>query len=289
MNIIDTKSDLAFKKVFGEKPHLLMSLLNNFLPLQYPIVEIQYINPEIIPDKEDGKNSIVDVHCVDNHGRSFIVEMQVARQTGFTKRILMNTAKVYSRQLSKNESYTLAQPVYSLNILDHRLKPNENQWYHHYTFSSRNDHNDYIEDMQIILIELPKWRKLNKFDISKPQDRWLMYFTEPTLFDRLSPEEYARYAEISEAMDSLESKNFTPEQIRGYELYLDSIRQYHTTMTLERQEGREEGRKEGRQEAIKNLSSALSDLKAGCSIDEVAAKYNFDREYVEELRVQFIL
>jgi hypothetical protein len=116
-----------------------------------------------------------------------------------------------------------------------------------------------------------------------------MYFTEPTLFDRLSPEEYARYTEISEAMESLESKNFTPEQIRGYELYLDSIRQYHTTMTLERQEGREEGRKEGRQEAIKNLSSALSDLKAGCSIDEVAAKYNFDRDYVEELRVQFIL
>jgi hypothetical protein len=36
MNVIDTKSDLAFKKVFGEKPHLLMSLFNNFLPLPHP-------------------------------------------------------------------------------------------------------------------------------------------------------------------------------------------------------------------------------------------------------------
>jgi hypothetical protein len=32
MNIIDSKSDLGFKKVFAERPHLLMSLLNNLLP-----------------------------------------------------------------------------------------------------------------------------------------------------------------------------------------------------------------------------------------------------------------
>jgi predicted transposase/invertase (TIGR01784 family) len=261
-----------------------MSLLNNFLPLPHPIVEIQYINPEIIPDKEDGKNSIVDVHCVDNHGRSFIVEMQVARQSGFTKRILMNAAKVYSRQLNKNDKYSTAQPVYSLNLLDHRLRPIENQWYHHYTFSNKNDHNDFMEDMQIILIELPKWRKLNKFDISKPQDRWLMYFTEPTLFDRLSPEEYARYTEISEAMESLESKNFSPEQIRGYELYLDGIRQYHTTMSIEREEGRTEGMEKMKQ----TLESALSDLKSGMSVGEVATKHSFEKSYIEFLYQQFI-
>lgn len=228
------------------------------------------------------------MHCVDNHGRSFIVEMQVARQTGFTKRILLNTAKVYSRQLSKKEAYSLAQPVYSLNILDHRLKPDENQWYHHYTFSSRNDQNDYIEDMQIILIELPKWRKLNKFDINKPQDRWLMYFTEPTLFDRLTPEECAKFTEISEALESLESKHFSPEKIRGYELYINNIRQYHTTMTLERQEGRNEGLEEGRKKGMKNLESALTDLKTGNPVEVVAARYELDPAYVDMLYRQFI-
>lgn len=37
-----------------------------------------------------------------------------------------------------------------------------------------------------------------------------------------------------------------------------------------------------------NLASALSDLKSGMSIDEVAAKYNFEREYIEFLYQQFI-
>jgi predicted transposase/invertase (TIGR01784 family) len=288
MNIIDTKSDLAFKKVFGEKPHLLISLLNNFLPLTYPIISIEYLSPEIIPDLNDGKNSIVDVRCTDNHGRHFIVEMQVARQTGFIKRVLMNTTKVYSRQYTKDKKYNLAQPVYSLNLLDHEIKPNEIDWYHHFTFTNRSNPLEFWEEMQIIFVELPKWKKLNKFDINKTQDRWLMYFTEPTLFDRLSKEEYARYKEISEAMESLENKNFTPEQIYGYELYLDSIHQYHTTMSIERQEGREEGRQEGIEKMKKNLESALTDLKEGNSIEEVATRYDLELPYVDMLYRQFV-
>jgi predicted transposase/invertase (TIGR01784 family) len=142
--------------------------------------------------------------------------------------------------------------------------------------------------MQIIFVELPKWKKLNKFDINKTQDRWLMYFTEPTLFDRLSKEEYARYKEISEAMESLENKNFTPEQIYGYELYLDSIHQYHTTMSIERQEGREEGRQEGIEKMKKNLESALTDLKEGNSIEEVATRYDLELPYVDMLYRQFV-
>jgi hypothetical protein len=57
-----------------------------------------------------------------------------------------------------------------------------------------------------------------------------MYFTEPSLFDRISKEEYERYSEICEALESVEAKNFSPEKIYGYELYVDSIRQYHTTI-----------------------------------------------------------
>jgi hypothetical protein len=108
-----------------------------------------------------------------------------------------------------------------------------------------------------------------------------MYFTQPTLFEKLTPEEYARYSEICEALESLESKNLSPEQIRGYELYVDSIRQYYTTMSIEREEGREEG--------TKRLESALSDLKSGLTIDEVAAKYNFEKSYVEFLYQTFIV
>jgi predicted transposase/invertase (TIGR01784 family) len=289
MNIIDTKSDLAFKKVFGEKPHLLMSLLNNFLPLPHPIVEIQYMSPEILPDTDENKNSIVDVRCTDNHGRHFIVEMQVARQTGFNKRVLMNTSKIYSRQLTKNKQYDLAQPVYSLNLLDHIINQNENDWYHYFAFTNRANHDEYWDDMQIIFIELPKWKKMNIFDLNKPQDRWLMYFTEPSLFDRISKEEYERYSEICEALESVEAKNFSPEKIYGYELYVDNIRQYHTTLSLERKagwkEGVAEGEELGKQIGLETSLQIIQEIKKNIlSSEEIAIQFNTNVEIVLSLK-----
>jgi len=225
MNIIDTKSDLAFKKVFGEKPHLLMSLLNNFLPLPYPIVEIQYMSPEILPDTDENKNSIVDVRCTDNHGRHFIVEMQVARQTGFNKRVLMNTSKIYSRQLTKNKQYDLAQPVYSLNLLDHTINQSENDWYHYFAFT----------------------------------------------------------------LESVEAKNFSPEKIYGYELYVDSIRQYHTTMSLERKagwkEGVAEGEELGKQIGLETSLQIIQEIKKNIlSPEEIAIQFNTNVEMVLSLK-----
>jgi len=46
---LDPKNDLAFKQVFGEHKHLCMSLLNSMLPLDKPIVNIEYQSGELLP------------------------------------------------------------------------------------------------------------------------------------------------------------------------------------------------------------------------------------------------
>jgi predicted transposase/invertase (TIGR01784 family) len=294
MNIIDSKSDLGFKKVFAERPHLLMSLLNNLLPLSHPIASLEYLSPELTPDQEDGKNTIVDVRCTDTHGRHFIVEMQVSKQSGFVKRVITNMTKVYSRQLSKVEPYILAKPVFSLNLLDHALSANENKWFHHYTLTERELHEDYFDELNLIVIELPKWKKLNIFDLEKPKDRWLMYLSDPNMFSKfLTEKELARFNEISEAIEVLETKNFTPEQIRGYELYLDNMRTYVTNMSEARREGLEmgieqgikEGIAEGRNQIMDNTFAILEDLKnTTLSIEQIAEKHNVNVHYVQQLK-----
>ena len=76
---LDPKADLTFKKIFGEHPDLVMSLLNALLPLEKgkEITDIHYLPPERVPRTEDGKDSIVDVFCETNDKRQFIVEMQM--------------------------------------------------------------------------------------------------------------------------------------------------------------------------------------------------------------------
>ena len=62
---LDPKADLTFKKVFGEHPNLVASLLNSLLPLPAgeEIADIEYMSPERVPRTSIGKNSIVDVFC----------------------------------------------------------------------------------------------------------------------------------------------------------------------------------------------------------------------------------
>jgi predicted transposase/invertase (TIGR01784 family) len=228
--------------------------------------------------------------------------MQVSKQAGFVKRVITNMTKVYSRQLSKVDPYVLAQPVYSLNLLDHVLSSNETKWFHHYTLTERELHEDHIDDLNLILIELPKWKKLNIFDLEKPKDRWLMYLSDPNMFSEfLTEKELARYNEISEAIEVLETKNFTPQQIRGYELYIDNIRTYVGTMSEAKREGREEGRLEGKEEGkaegkaegieegrnqiMDNTFAILEELKnKGLSMEQLAEKYNVNIQYVQQLK-----
>lgn len=71
MKYLDPKADLTFKRVFGEHPDLVMSLLNALLPISVgqEITDIEYLPAEIVPDDPLCKNSIADVRCKDKLGR----------------------------------------------------------------------------------------------------------------------------------------------------------------------------------------------------------------------------
>ena len=116
---LDPKADLTFKKVFGEHPDLVISLLNALLPLKRgeEIESVEYLTPELVPENPLRKFSIVDVRCKDNRGRQFIVEMQMVWSREFEQRVMFNSAKAYVRQLDSKEQYHLIEPVYSINIV----------------------------------------------------------------------------------------------------------------------------------------------------------------------------
>src|ERR1700733_1845912 len=82
---LDPKSDIVFKKIFGQHPHLLKSFLNAVLPLPEDglIESIHYLPSEQVPPIPAFKYTVVDVRCTDRQDRTFIVEMQIQWTTGF--------------------------------------------------------------------------------------------------------------------------------------------------------------------------------------------------------------
>ena len=247
MKYLNPKADLTFKRVFGEHPDLVMSLLNALLPLtaDQEIADIEYLPSEMVPENPLRKNSIVDVRCKDKQGRQFIVEMQMIWSPEFKQRVLFNASKAYVRQMSVGEEYELLQPVYSLNLVNEIFEPELEGYYHHYQMIHVENSDKVIDGLQLIFVELPKFTP-HSYSEKKMQVLWLRYLTEINEQTREVPEELMTNPEVKKAVDALEVSAFTDAQLAGYEKFWDIISVEKTLYNSAERKGKAEGRAEER-------------------------------------------
>ena len=227
---LDPKADLTFKKVFAEHKNLLISLLNALLPLEEDqlIEYIEYWPAEKIPRRSEiEKDSIVDVCCRDKRGREFLVEMQMAWSEEFRKRVLFNSAKAYVAQSVSGQDYNNLQPVYSLNFINSNMKLDVDGYYHHYRLVHEKNTNEIIDGLQLVFIELPKFRP-ETISEKKMQVLWLRYLTEINSQISEAPAELLENTEINQALSILETSSYTEEQMRTYDRFWDNISIYRT-------------------------------------------------------------
>ena len=234
---LDPKADLTFKKIFGEHPDLVMSLLNALLPLEKgkEICDIHYLSPERVPRTEEGKDSIVDVYCETNDKRQFIVEMQMYWSTNFMQRVLFNSSKVYVSQLKQGTSYENLQPVYSLNLIDDIFEPNMEEFYHYYRLVHDKDTKKVIDGLHLVFVELKKFnpktmaekkegtREINNFMGRRLQVLWLRFLTEINAYTEEVPQELLDNPEISKAISLVEESAYNREQLLGYDMFWDRV------------------------------------------------------------------
>jgi predicted transposase/invertase (TIGR01784 family) len=226
---LDPKNDLPFKKVFGEHKHLLISFLNALLPLQkgQEIVSIEYLTSEQAPRTPVGKNSIVDVKCVDNSNRYFIVEMQMAWSQQFANRLIFNASKAFVQQFDKKtlkekaRTFSKACPVYSLAIVNSELPklPSEEKtkWYHHYKIAEMGNPERVIEGLEFVIVELPKFKPATWSQTDKRMAvLWLRFLKELEASETVA-EELLQEEEIKEAISICEVGAFTKEELAYYD------------------------------------------------------------------------
>ena len=263
MRYLDPRADLTFKKVFGEHPDLVISLLNALLPLDddHLVKTVEYIPIELVPDNPLKKNSIVDVRCKDQEGRQFLVEMQMIWSEEFKQRVLFNASKAYVRQLDKKEDYELLHPVYSLNLVNEVFEPNLKEYYHHYDMVNVEHTDRVIEGLHLIFVELPKFKPHN-FSEKKMQVLWLRYLTEMG-GARKVPKEFLENPEVKKACDILEESSYSPAQLEGYDKFWDIVRTERTYYGSARRHGYAEGMAKGMTEGMaKGMAKGKAEGKA---------------------------
>ena len=209
---VDPKADLTFKKIFGEHPDLITSLLNALLPLPEDgkIVSIEYLTPELVPD----------VRCKDQNDRQFIVEMQMIWSPDYNQRALFNAAKAYSRELPIGGDYRNLKTVYSLNLLNENLDLDVPQWYHHYQMEHREIKGETIDGLQLVFVELKKF-KPQTWPERKMAVLWLRFLTEIDGTIRDAPPELKENPEVRKALEMVEASALTPEERAKYDGFQD--------------------------------------------------------------------
>ena len=277
---LDPKSDVVFKKIFGDHPHLLISFLNAVLPLEknQVIAELSYLPTEQIPTIPAFRRTIADVKCKDSQGRIFIVEMQMNWTDSFKQRMLFGTSQAYVKQLERGENFNLLQPVYGLGLVAEIYEKTTPQWYHHYQLIKKgSDEGEVIDHLQLIFIELPKF-PVQSTDEKQLRLLWLRFLREIDEKTTNISKELLDVPEIAEAITLSKESAYTPSELIVYESYWDSVSREKTLIRDKYAEGEMKGRMDERHEITKNM------LAYGIDMDTIVKSTGLTKEDVEKIQ-----
>jgi predicted transposase/invertase (TIGR01784 family) len=229
---LDPKNDLLFKKIFGEHKELLISFLNAFLPLgDRTIQKIEYLSPEQVPGTPLGKHSIVDVRCMDDTDRIFIVEMQMEWSNIFRKRLLVNGSKAVIKQIEKKnlddkmKKYREIEPVYILAVINSIFSEGID-WHHHLKIVDPKHPEVVIDGLDYVLLELPKFKPETwSLAEKKMAILWLRFLREiDEGYTETIPKELESNKFIHTAIEMCKESALSAEERDVYERYQEAVR-----------------------------------------------------------------
>ena len=246
---LDPKADLTFKKVFGEHPDLVISLLNALLPLNKgeEIQSVEYLTPFHAPDNLFFNENVVNVKCTNNNGSHFFVQIQTFWAPSFSLHVKPNSSKAYISKLGKRIGMNYQEPVFSLNLVREIVDADVDNYYHFYDIVQDDLTERIIDNFHLVFVELPKFTP-HTMNEKKMQVLWLRYLTEIDGYMETVPQELLDNPEINKAMEVVEESAYTPEQLLGYDKFWDIIRTENTLYNSGVRQGMEKGRLEGREE-----------------------------------------
>ena len=242
MKFVDPKSNIAFKKIFGNDNHkdILISFLNAVLDLQgdRAIADITILDPYQAPKIAGLKETMLDVRAHTQAGVTFIVEMQVEKQVYFDKRALYYASKAYVAQIAKAVDYPKLNQVIFIGILIFETQTKQQT----------------MQDLEFNFIELPKFQKREQ-ELTSVLEQWI-YFIKYAEDLKIIPESLTATPEIVAAFEVAEQHRWTTEEIEVYEYWQMEEAGHKDALETAKRDGRLEGKLEEKRAIAQKLLAA---------------------------------
>ena len=309
---LSPKNDLSFRKIFGDEKHkgIPIDFLNALLRLEDEdrIVDLEFLNPNQLPEISSRKVSQVDVMVRDEKGVRYIVEMQVAKNEGFQERAQYYASKTYCAQFGKGGQYSQLKKVVFLAILDYTLFPEKDRFKSNHRILDELSKECDLKGFSFTFIELSKFKKSLE-ELKTIEDKWY-YFLKHADKDQKTAQALSDHDEIKEAYEILNKQNWSEEEMDQYERLIMQDADHNGIIDAAKNEGlqkglkkglkkglekgREEGRKEGRAkgkeegreegEKKKALQIAEAMLDVSMQIDKICKLTSLSESEVNALK-----
>ena len=290
MQFVDVKTDIAFKKIFGDENHkeILIGFLNAVLDLSGDkrIKTITLKNPWQAPDLPLLKETILDIKAVDHRDITFIVEMQVKDQPFFDKRALYYTAKAYTGQIERGDEYPLLNQVIFIGILNFNSFNGDNYLTQHLILNKETLKQD-LRDFEFNFIELKKFNK-QESDLESIIEKWIFFIKNAGNL-KMIPKSAEDIPELKEAYRQAEMNAWSKKELEVYEYWQmrDAADRYG--LEAERKKGIQEGIEQGIEKGIeqgiekRNFEVARNLKIAGISIDIIMQSTGLTQEEIDTI------
>ena len=251
--------------------------MNSILALEgKDTVEVQgFENTENISMGIKSKITYLDILVKDKRDNKYIIEMQLAYQKNFEKRVQYYAAHVYSNDiLQRGNKYKKLKKVVCLTITGHKLFADDleqfgklvhaKQYRREHLILDKETHEHALQDLSWVFVEIPKfdlpisqlrtledrWCSLLRGDANKVQD--INVISDHTL-------------ELNAAFEQLKSSQYTKEEIARYRsdiLYANSQNvDREDFIEVGRQQEREKNRRENYEKDLDTILDYLEDGK----------------------------
>ena len=245
--LLKPKIDVVFHALFREETkHLAEGLISDILGEKIKVKTLDK-DKDTSRRTEEEKLGILDLRTELKGGNICNVEIQLVEKQHEAERFVWYWAKTYGRQLVRGDSYDKLHKTISIIILDHEieeLKGMEELGIKWQIRDSKTGKRILTNHLEIVIIEIPKAKRIYKENGKDKISQWMMFLDEP------NEKEVFRIMEenkkIKEAVEELKIVSNDEELRRIAELREKAVKDEYATLALgiERRNG--EGERTGK-------------------------------------------
>ena len=284
MKFVDPKTDIAFKKIFGNNAHksILIEFLNEILELDYPIESVDIADTYQPPKIYGLKSTSLDIKAKDQSKREFIIEMQVIKETWFLQRAMFYSSKAYSQQLAIGGNYQELKPVIFLGILNFEAFEHEAHFSRYLLLNSATKQHD-LKELEFNFVELPKFTK-TEYELETVADKWIYFIQQAIKLDHI-PENTDTPA-LKLAYEVAAQHKWSAKELEMYEAEEMEIHRRNNVLQTARMEGLAEGKEEGLAQGELKAKQTIAKgmLAEGLAIEVIAKLTGLTQTEIENLK-----